>query len=136
MINQNAMKMGLVFQDPDVNRHSPSRQFFKIVGEVSKNGPWQCVNLASNAAATYSVGDAKRLIAASPRVYCEVDLSTLLGKRVKIGTKFGSVLSGVVQEIRMNEIAIENTRFVIPKTLVIGSEEHDFAQILSIEIAE
>lgn len=133
MIKPTSMTKGLVFRDPKHGEHAPSRQFFKVLNETD-SGPWQAINLASNAKATFMYGDLNRLHAAAPRVFCEVDFSALLGARVRIDLKFGSKSTGIVQEVRSFHFAVDGKEFEVPKSLIIASEEIPIDQIAGVSV--
>ena len=138
------MKPGLVVRDPKFTPHAPTRQFFKLEEPESEEGPWPALNCASGARMRFRLADLGRLVPASGRVFCEVDLSALIGRRVRVDLKFGSQGTGYVQEVRTYDFAIEDARngevkgeaISVPEALIIGEEEYAIKQISNITVLD
>jgi hypothetical protein len=135
-IEASEMKEGLVVRDPTQNTHAPTRQFYKLGEPESEDGPWPATHCASGKRSFFRFGDLGRLVPVSGRVFCDVDLSALIGRRVRVDLKFGSKATGVVQEVRTFDLVIDGVEVSVPDALIIGEEEYAIKQIKTIEAAE
>lgn len=134
MIEATEMKEGLVVRDPTQNTHAPTRQFYKLEPPEGEDGPWPAVHCASGARSYFRYGDLDRIVPASARVFCDVDLSALIGKRVRLDLKFGAQATGTVQEVRTFDLMIDGVAVSVPDLVVIGSEEYAIKQIANVEV--
>jgi hypothetical protein len=93
MIRAEAMKVGLVVFDPQAVAPDDSRRWFKIVNESDLG--WHAEKLEGGQTKIFDLDDLPRLRAASAGALCSVDLTSVLGKRVRLVMDVGSVTGEV-----------------------------------------
>lgn len=136
-IHPDALQPGLVIH----NKHDASpRAFYELLMLNEATGKWDARQIATGKIANLAP-DAIRdgYLAASSQVFCEVDFTALIGRRVAVRLKWGE-LSGEFQEVRVVKFAVTTgpatKTYPVPTHFVVEGDVIPVAEVEEIRPKE
>lgn len=145
MIRTEALKPGLVFNDPSKITIPEERRYYRIMRDApEKNGRWLAEHIASSDICSIGEEDLERIKAVSADPFCEVDLGCLLGHKWAIEVAHGTI-TGVIREVRSRGFKIsqpteeggtEETIIRMPFAYLVDGDEINVSEVRSMTLAE
>lgn len=128
---------GTVVYDGGLDSVPHERRFFRVVkGMHPQVGPWVLEQVASKHQRTVVLGQIDRLEPVDAEPFVRANFDGLVGKTVRLKTKWGSTLTGEVGAIEYFEFRVNEQVFRLPQRIVLGGDLFEIDQIEGIEYGE
>ncbi len=132
MIRYNAITAGkTVVRDPKASGPE-SKSWFRITSKTEERIVGE--NIASRSTKVFSLEDLRRLEPARDNPFAEIDLTALLGQKVRVELAFGKN-TGIVTEIHTRKTTVFETEIEVPVGISLDSEILRWPEIKNIEPA-